>query len=110
MVGAYLRGSLSAAFAMFPPAAVAIPAMSRLDTTERGFSDTTSDVLAYRSRCLMRSQDARSVLSGLLFVRTKTQEPRNFFPCNENFNSPLRRPDSMSVSGIHVPWSHTMTV
>ncbi len=42
----YLRGSLSAAFATFPPAAAAIPDMSRLDTTERGFSDTTSDALA----------------------------------------------------------------
>src|SRR5262249_19435122 len=103
-------GSPVAAFPTSPPASRAISASSRLLSTDRGCSASTSTFDANPSRCLINNQ----LLSARLpypRVRTSAHEPRSFFPCRANLKSPFVNAASTSaLSGVHVPLSHTITV
>src|ERR1700691_6667918 len=84
--------------------------MERLDSTDRALPLVTSCKDAYLSLCLIRSHADRVDLLKPL-VRTSTQEPFNFEPCNVNLSSPFLRHSSTSgFSDCHVPRSHTITV
>src|SRR5262245_34530218 len=86
------------------PAARAMPAIVRRDTTESGRFRVTSSVETKRSRCLMRSH-------WRLRVRTSTHEPRSLLPWSANLRSPLARAAVTSAtSGIQTPRSQIITV